>query len=188
MQTCNRTLLILNRRSRTVFKIQRQFRDIRLVRVRHKHRPTSHDEPPLHSTRYSNDQRKRKHSSSQEFSLSPDHKYFHTYSDCSSQRRILLVSMVLVAPLIRGNLFLHRVNVLAAALPRGLSAYVAGGGSTHDVLLWKVRLGSVGDSLRIDECCIRMSCVVSALGQAEEELLEFLHRHLLCGHERLRIR
>ena len=87
---------------------------------------------------------------------------------------ILLFGMVLVAPLIRRHLFPHRVNVLAAALPRGLSAYVAGGGSTHDVLLWKVRLGSVGDSLRIDECCIRMSCVVSALGQAEEDGLGFV--------------
>ena len=48
---------------------------------------------------------------------------------------VLLVSMVLIAPLIRGHLFLHRVDVLAAALPGGLSAYLAGGGSTHDCLL-----------------------------------------------------
>ena len=48
---------------------------------------------------------------------------------------VLLVGMVLIAPLIRGNLFLHRVDVLAAALPGGLSAYLAGGGSTHDCLL-----------------------------------------------------
>ena len=82
--------------------------------------------------------------------------------------------MVLVAPLIGGHLFLHRVNVLAATLPGGLSAYLAGGGSTHDYLLWKVRLGSVGDSLRIDECCIRMSCIISALGQAEEDGLGFV--------------
>ena len=43
--------------------------------------------------------------------------------------------------------------------------------------LWKVRLGSVGDSLRIDECCIRMSCIVSALGQAEEDGLGFVGRY-----------
>lgn len=85
--------------------------------------------------------------------------------------------MVLIAPLIRGHLFLHRVDVFTAALPGGLSAYLAGGGSTHDCLLWKVRLGSVGDSLRIDECCIRMSCVVSALGQAEEDGLGFVGRY-----------
>ena len=48
---------------------------------------------------------------------------------------ILLVGMVLIAPLIRGHLFLHRVDVLAAALPGGLSAYLAGSGSTHDRLL-----------------------------------------------------
>ena len=48
---------------------------------------------------------------------------------------VLLVGMVLIAPLIWGNLFLHRVDVLAAALPGGLSAYLAGGGSTHDCLL-----------------------------------------------------
>ena len=53
---------------------------------------------------------------------------------------ILLVSMVLIAPLIRGNLFLHRVDVLAAALPGGLSAYLAGSGSTHDRLLRLSRL------------------------------------------------
>ena len=66
--------------------------------------------------------------------------------------------------------------MFAAALPGGLSTYLAGGGSTHDCLLWKVRLGSVGDSLRIDECCIRMSCIVSALGQAEEDGLGFVGR------------
>lgn len=48
---------------------------------------------------------------------------------------VLLVGMVLIAPLIRGNLFLHRVDVLAAALPGDLSAYLAGSGSTHDRLL-----------------------------------------------------
>ena len=48
---------------------------------------------------------------------------------------VLLVGMVLIAPLLRGDLFLHRVDVLAAALPGGLSAYLAGGGSTHDCLL-----------------------------------------------------
>ena len=48
---------------------------------------------------------------------------------------ILLIGMVLIAPLLRGHLFLHRVDVLAAALPGGLSAYLAGGGSTHDCLL-----------------------------------------------------
>ena len=48
---------------------------------------------------------------------------------------VLLVGMVLIAPLLRGHLFLHRVDVLAAALPGGLSAYLAGGGSTHDRLL-----------------------------------------------------
>ena len=50
--------------------------------------------------------------------------------------RVFLVGMVLIAPLIRGHLFLHRVDVLAAALPGGLSAYLAGGGSTHDYLLF----------------------------------------------------
>ena len=53
---------------------------------------------------------------------------------------ILLVGMVLIAPLIRGHLFLHRVDVLAAALPGGLSAYLAGSGSTHDRLLRVSRL------------------------------------------------
>ena len=48
---------------------------------------------------------------------------------------VLLVGMVLIAPLLRGHLLLHRVDVLAAALPGGLSAYLAGGGSTHDCLL-----------------------------------------------------
>ena len=48
---------------------------------------------------------------------------------------ILLFGMVLIAPLLRGHLFPHRVNVLAAALPGGLSAYLTGGGSTHDCLL-----------------------------------------------------
>lgn len=48
---------------------------------------------------------------------------------------ILLFGMVLIAPLIRGHLFPHRVNVLAAALPGGLSAYLTGGRSTHDCLL-----------------------------------------------------
>ena len=48
---------------------------------------------------------------------------------------ILLFGMVLIAPLIRGHLFPHRVDVLAAALPGGLSAYLTGGGSTHDCLL-----------------------------------------------------
>ena len=43
--------------------------------------------------------------------------------------------MVLIAPLIRGHLFPHRVDVLAAAFPGGLSAYLTGGGSTHDCLL-----------------------------------------------------
>ena len=53
---------------------------------------------------------------------------------------VLLVGMVLIAPLIRGNLFLHRVDVLAAALPGDLSAYLAGSGSTHDRLLRLSRL------------------------------------------------
>ena len=48
---------------------------------------------------------------------------------------ILLFGMVLIAPLIRGHLFPHRVNVLAAALPGGLSAYLTGSWSTHDCLL-----------------------------------------------------
>ena len=48
---------------------------------------------------------------------------------------ILLFGMVLIAPLIRGHLFPHRVDVLAAALPGDLSAYLTGGGSTHDCLL-----------------------------------------------------
>lgn len=43
--------------------------------------------------------------------------------------------MLLVAPLIRGHPSLHRIDVFAAALPGGLSAYFAGGGSTHDYLL-----------------------------------------------------
>ena len=43
--------------------------------------------------------------------------------------------MVLIAPLIRGHLFPHRVDVLAATLPGGLSTYLTGGGSTHDCLL-----------------------------------------------------
>ena len=48
---------------------------------------------------------------------------------------VLLIGMVLIAPLIRGHLFFHRVDVLAAALPGDLSAYLAGSGSTHDRLL-----------------------------------------------------
>ena len=48
---------------------------------------------------------------------------------------VLLFSMVLIAPLIRGHLFPHRVDVLAATLPGGLSTYLTGGGSTHDCLL-----------------------------------------------------
>ena len=48
---------------------------------------------------------------------------------------VFLFGMVLIAPLIRGHLFPHRVNVLATALPGGLSAYLTGGGSTHDCLL-----------------------------------------------------
>ena len=48
---------------------------------------------------------------------------------------ILLFGMVLIAAPIRGHLFPHRVNVLAAALPGGLSAYLTGGRSTHDCLL-----------------------------------------------------
>ena len=48
---------------------------------------------------------------------------------------VLLFGMVLIAPLIRGHLFPHRVNVLAAALPGDLSAYLTGSGSTHDCLL-----------------------------------------------------
>ena len=48
---------------------------------------------------------------------------------------VLLFGMVLIAPLLRGHLFPHRVDVLAAALPGGLSAYLTGGGSTHDCLL-----------------------------------------------------
>jgi len=53
---------------------------------------------------------------------------------------VLLVGMVLIAPLIRGNLFLHRIDMLAAALPGDLSAYLAGSGSTHDRLLRLSRL------------------------------------------------
>ena len=53
---------------------------------------------------------------------------------------VLLVGMVLIAPLIRGNLFLHRVDVLAAPLPGDLPAYLAGSGSTHDRLLRLSRL------------------------------------------------
>lgn len=68
MQTCNRTLLLLNRRSGKVLKIQRYFRNIRFIRVRHKDRPTSHDEPLSRSTQYS-DQGKHKHSNSPESSL-----------------------------------------------------------------------------------------------------------------------
>ena len=48
---------------------------------------------------------------------------------------VLLFGMVLIAPLIRGHLFPHRVDVLAAAFPGGLSAYFTGSGSTHDCLL-----------------------------------------------------
>lgn len=135
MQTRNRTLLLLNRRSGMLLKIQRQFRNIRPARVRYKHQPTSHDEPPSHSTRYPNNHGKQKCSNYREFSLSTNYKYFHTYSDTLLSGGILLVSMVLIAPLIRGHLFLHRVDVFAAALPGGLSAYLAGGGSTHDCLL-----------------------------------------------------
>ena len=58
---------------------------------------------------------------------------------------ILLVSMVLIAPLFRGHLFLHRVDVLTAALPGGLSAYLAGGGSTHDYLLRRCAANSSAD-------------------------------------------
>lgn len=53
---------------------------------------------------------------------------------------ILLVGMVLIAPLIRGNLFLHRVDVFSAALPGDISAYLADSGSTHDRLLRLSRL------------------------------------------------
>ena len=60
--------------------------------------------------------------------------------------RVLLVGMVLIAPLIRGHLLLHRVDVLAAALPGGLSAYLAGGGSTHVILLPLLCFESVGES------------------------------------------
>ena len=69
MQTCNRTLLLSNRRSGKILKIQRQFRNIRFVRVRYKDRPTSHDEPLSRSTQYPNDQGKQKHSNSLKFSL-----------------------------------------------------------------------------------------------------------------------
>lgn len=48
---------------------------------------------------------------------------------------VLLFGMVLIAPLLRGHLFPHRVDVLAAAFPGGLSAYFTGSGSTHDCLL-----------------------------------------------------
>ena len=48
---------------------------------------------------------------------------------------VLLFGMILIAPLLRGHLFPHRVDVLAAAFPGGLSAYFTGGGSTHDCLL-----------------------------------------------------
>lgn len=48
---------------------------------------------------------------------------------------VLLFSMVLIAPLIRGHLLPHRVDVLSAAFPGGLSAYFTGSGSTHDCLL-----------------------------------------------------
>ena len=86
MQTCNRTLFLLDRRSRKILKIHRQFRNIRLVRARYKDRPTSHDETLSHSTQYPNDQGKRKHSNSLEFSLSNDHKFCHINSDCATLR------------------------------------------------------------------------------------------------------
>ena len=86
MQTCNRTLLLLDRRSRKILKIHRQFRNIRLVRVRYKDRPTSHDETLSHSTQYPDDQGKQRHSNSLEFSLSSNHKFCHIYSDCATLR------------------------------------------------------------------------------------------------------
>ena len=86
MQTCNRTLFLLDRRSRKILKIHRQFRNIRLVRVRYKDRPTSHDETLSHSPHYPNDQGKQRHSNSLEFSLSSDRKFCHIYSDCATLR------------------------------------------------------------------------------------------------------
>lgn len=96
--------------------------------------------------------------------------------------------MLLIAPLFVGHPGLHRVDVLAAALPGGLSAYLAGGGSTHCFLLVVLCLGSVADSLRIDKCSIRDSGSIDALGQAEEKLLKLLHRHPVRSHERFRSR
>ena len=86
MQTCNRTLFLLDRRSRKILKIHRQFRNIRLVRVRHKDRPTSHDETLSHSTQHPNDQGKQRHSNSLEFSLSSGHEFCHIYSDYATLR------------------------------------------------------------------------------------------------------
>ena len=90
---------------------------------------------------------------------------------------VLLVSMVLIAPLLRGHLFLHRVDVLAAALPGGLSAYLAGGGSTHDRLLRCCAANSSADP-RHGVVTLRpqYDCAV-ALGQSEEQLLEFFDRN-----------
>ena len=90
--------------------------------------------------------------------------------------RVFLVGMVLIAPLIRGNLLLHRVNVLAAALPGGLSAYLAGGGSTHDCLL---RCCAANTSLdpRHRVATVRpQSGRAVASGQSEEQLPELFGR------------
>ena len=84
--------------------------------------------------------------------------------------------MVLIAPLIRGNLLLDRVDVLAAALPGGLSAYLAGGGSTHDCLLRCCAANSSLDPRHGVVTLRPQSGRAVASGQSEEQLLEFFGR------------
>ena len=90
--------------------------------------------------------------------------------------RVLLVGMVLIAPLIRGNLFLDRVDVLAAALPGGLSAYLAGGGSTHDCLLRCCAANSSAEPRHGVVTLRPQSGRAVASSQSEEQLLEFFRR------------
>ena len=83
-----------------------------------------------------------------------------------------------------GDLFLHRVDVLAAALPGGLSAYLAGGGSTHDYLLRCYAANSSADprhgvaSFRPPQA----GCAV-AWGQSVDRMLEFVD-HFALGFDK----